>query len=589
MKVSDYIVKRLEECGLRHVFMLTGGMSMHLNESFGKSDKIKYICCIHEQAASFAAESYGRITNNLGVCVATAGPGATNTITGIAASWIESTPLLVLSGQVKRADIAPDPYLRQSGVQEVNIVEIVKPITKYAKLLTDHNTIRYEIDKAIYLATHGRKGPVLLDIPLDIQAIDISPDEQMAYEPEDTVPTIKQEQLNQVKTLLLKAKRPVIYSGAGIQMSDGNSEFHEFINKVKAPVVNSYNSMGLLSENNPYYVGRPGAVGQRAANFIVQKSDLLIVIGTRLSPLQTGYNYKGFAPNATIVMVDIDQHELDKPNIYPDVKIHGDAKDFLSGMNSILLKEEFNYSDWLTECKALNNEFPPTTKSTNKDEFINSYELMNCISSLMTSEDVYVGGRAGTCVDTAIQTFKVKENQQVYVTKGLSSMGYGLPAAIGGAYATGKRVVTVIGDGGFAMNLQELEIIAREQLPIKIFILDNSGYSTIRNTQRRIFNSHFVGCDKTSGVSLGNMRKIAEAYGLKTFSLDKHEDLHRIVNEVLSENGSVLCNVKIDPDQSIEPRQASYKMDNGQMASRPLEDMTPFLDREIIDGVMSSK
>lgn len=588
MKVSDYIIKRLEDFGVKHIFMLPGGMSMHLNESVGNSKSIKYICCIHEQSVSFAAESYARITNNLGVCMTTAGPGATNTITGIAASWIESTPLLVITGQVKRSDISKDPFLRQSGVQEVNVVEIVKPITKYAKLLTDPQTIRYELEKGIYLATHGRKGPVLLDIPLDIQAIDISPDEQMAYEPQDKVPTIEQEQLKQVKSLLSKAQRPVIYSGAGIQMANGETEFYEFINKVKAPVVNSYNSMGLLSENSPYYVGRPGAVGQRAANFIVQKSDLLIVIGTRLSPLQTGYNYKGFAPNATIVMVDIDKHELDKPNIHPDIKIHGDAKEFLSGMNAILQDYESNYSEWLNECKELYTKYPPTSTSANKAEFINSYSLMDCISRQMTSNDVYVGGRAGTCVDAAIQTFKVKEKQEVYVTKGLSSMGYGLPAAIGAAYATGgKQIVTVIGDGGFAMNLQELEIVARENLPIKIFILDNKGYSTMRNTQKRIFDSHFVGCSNESGVSLGNMCKIAEAYGIKTYSITNPSEMKRIVESVLKENCPILCNVKIDPDQSIEPRQASYKMDNGQMASKPLEDMNPPLDPKEINRIMS--
>lgn len=585
IKVSDYIVNFIADKGVGHVFMLPGGMAMHINDSLGRSSKIKYVCCINEQGGAFMAESYARVTNNLGVMVTTCGPAATNTVTGIAASWIESTPLLVITGQVKRADMNQNSTLRQLGVQEVNIKDIVTPITKYAAVVTDPQKIRYELEKAVWFASHGRKGPVLLDIPVDVQACRVETESLGGFEPFEENLTVDQDVIKEIVNLIETARRPVIYAGAGIQMSGAEVGFCHLIDKLRIPVVTNWNGMGILPHNHPLYVGRPGAVGQRAANFVIQNSDLVIVMGTRLSQLQTGFNYDGYARNAKIVMVDIDKAELDKPTLHLYHKINADVKDFINALLAENIKP-VDYSEWIEKCKGWNKRYPSLNPEWLKSEFVNSFYLVDEISSQMKSDDVYVSGRAGTCVDASIQAFKVKDGQQVFVTKGLSSMGNGLPAAIGAAYATGQKVVTVIGDGGFAMNIQELEVVKRDNLPIKMFILDNSGYSTIRNTQTNVFDKHFVGCDESSGLTLGNLRRVIEAYGIETFELRRNEDMKSIIADVLGLPGPVACVVRVDPEQPIVPRQASFRLPDGQMASRPLEDMKPLLSREELAQIM---
>lgn len=588
IKISDYIIKFLENEGVKHVFMFTGGMTMHINDSIGYATKLKPICMLHEQGCTFAAESYARITNNLGVVTATCGPGATNTLTGVACSWIESTPLLVITGQCKRADMARDPELRQLGVQEVRITEMAKPVTKYTTVIEDPQMIRYELEKAVYMAREGRPGPVLLDIPVDVQACRVDEDQLIGFVPDEKGSTIKMDQINEIVELLNNAKRPVIYAGAGVSIAKARETFRILVEKIGAPVLLHWNGIDLLENEHPLYAGRPGAVGQRAANFTLQNADVLITIGTRLALLQTGYNFAGYAKNAKHIMVDIDQAELDKKTLHPYMKVCSDAGEFI---NVLLARTDLNqndYSSWVAKAKEWMAKYPPL-KEVWKDnkEYVNSFYLMDCISSHMSTDDIYVGGRAGTCVDAAIQAFKVKKDQGVYVTKGLSSMGNGLPAAIGGAYATGKKVVCVNGDGGFVMNIQELEVVHRDNLPIKFFILDNQGYSTIRGTQTNVFNGHFVGCSPESGLTVGNIKKVAEAYGLKTFAINNYDEMESVVVEALAYDGPCLVNVWIDPFQPIEPRQASYKTPEGQMASRPLEDMKPLLPAEEIEEIMS--
>lgn len=588
IKVSDYIIKFLENEGVEHLFMFTGGMTMHINDSVGYSQKIKPVCMLHEQGCAFAAESYARITNNLGVLTATCGPGATNTVTGIACSWIESTPLLVITGQCKRADMAEDPSLRQLGVQEVRITEIVKPITKYTTVINDPLMIRYEMEKAVYICREGRPGPVLLDIPVDVQGCKVEESDLIGFTPELKQASIVDSQIDEIVELLNHAKRPVIYAGAGVSIANAREDFRCLIEKIGAPVLLHWNGMDLLESDHPLYAGRPGAVGQRAANFTLQNADLLITIGTRLALLQTGYNFEAYARNAKLVMVDIDRAELDKKTLHPYMKVCSDAGEFIKVLNnhSGLLKQD--YTSWVAKSKEWMSKYPPLKEVWKENkEYVNSFYLLDSISRNMTCEDVYVGGRAGTCVDAAIQAFNVKKNQGVYVTKGLSSMGNGLPAAIGGAYATGKKVVCVNGDGGFIMNIQELEVVRRDNLPIKFFILDNQGYSAIRATQKNIFGGHYVGCSPESGLSIGNIKAIAEAYGIKTYSINHFNEMDGIVKDALEYNGPCLVNVKVDPFQPIEPRQASYKTPEGQMASRPLEDMNPLLDRDELCEIMS--
>lgn len=587
IKVSDYIIKFLENEGVKHLFMFTGGMTMHINDSVGYSKKIKPICMLHEQGCAFAAESYARISNNLGVVTATCGPGATNTITGIACSWIESTPLLVITGQCKRADMAKDPALRQLGVQEVRITEIVKPITKYTIVIDEPKRIRYELEKAVYICREGRPGPVLLDIPVDVQGSFVDESDLLGFIPEEKKIILDETKINEIVELLNNAKRPVIYAGAGVSIANARKEFRSLIEKIGAPVLLHWNGIDLLESDHPLFAGRPGAVGQRAANFTLQNADVLITIGTRLALLQTGYNFEAYARNAKHIMVDIDQAELDKKTLHPYMKICLDAGEFIKTLNSRSDLQKKDYTSWISKTKEWMAKYPPLKEVWKENkEYVNSFYLIDCISKHMSAEDIYVGGRAGTCVDAAIQAFIVKKNQGIYVTKGLSSMGNGLPAAIGGAYATSKKVVCVNGDGGFVMNIQELEVVRRDNLPIKFFILDNQGYSTIRATQKNVFKGHYVGCSPESGLTLGNIKAIAEAYDLKTLSIERFEEMEYVVKEALNYEGPCLVNVKVDPFQPIEPRQASYKTPEGQMASRPLEDMNPLLPEEELKEIM---
>lgn len=588
IKVSDYIVEFLEKQGVKHIFMLPGGMAMHINDSVGYAKSLKPIFMLHEQACTFAAESYARITNNLGVVCTTCGPAATNTLTGVACSWIESTPLLVITGQVKRADLAQDPNLRQLGVQEVNIVDMARSITKYCKLITDPDTIKYELEKAVYLCKEGRPGPVLLDIPVDVQACKIDESILTGFKPPQVNDyKISDSDIQMVISKIEKAKRPVFYVGAGVNIASAANDFRKLAEKLNIPVLVHWNGMNLLESEHPLYMGHPGAVGQRAANFILQNSDLLITIGTRLALLQTGYNFAGYAKNAFHVMVDIDMAELNKPTLHPDLKIQGDAGIFIRKLLSADIYPN-DYTRWIARGKKWNKRYPSLNPDWLKDSnYVNSFYFVDELSRQMKAEDVYCGGRAGTCVDAVIQAFNVKRGQGVYVTKGLSSMGNGLPAAIGAAYATGRKVIIVNGDGGFVMNIQELEVIRRDNLPIKIFVLDNQGYSTVRNTQTNVFDSHFVGCNAASGLTVGNIKGVAEAYGIKTFVLKHSENLKSTVSDVLNYDGPALCMVWVDPAQPIIPRQANYKTPEGQITSRPLEDMRPLLDRKELEEIMS--
>lgn len=588
IKVSDYIINFLEQQNVKHIFMLSGGMAMHIDDSVGYAKSMKPICMLHEQACTFAAESYARITNNLGVVCTTCGPAATNTLTGVACSWIESTPLLVLTGQVKRPDINQDSNLRQLGVQEVNIVEMAKPITKYSKLILDPNMIQCELEKAVYLCKEGRPGPVLLDIPVDVQACRVDEALMPHFEkPKQALLEIDDSLIDKVVSLLEFAKRPVFYVGAGVNVANASEKFRRLAEKLNIPVLVHWNGMSLLENSHHLFMGHPGAVGQRAANFVLQNADLLISIGTRLALLQTGYNFAGYAKNAYHVMVDVDQAELDKTTLHPNLKVLGDAGDFIEKLLTRNIHVG-DFANWIALGKKWNAKYSSLNPEWLKNsKYVNSFYFVDELSKQMTAEDVYCGGRAGTCVDAVIQAFHVKRKQGVYVTKGLSSMGNGLPAAIGAAYATGKKVVCVNGDGGFVMNIQELEVIRRDKLPIKIFILDNQGYSAIRNTQTNVFNGHFVGCNSQSGLTLGNIKGVAEAYGIKTFELKHADNMAHTISEVLNYDGSALCMVWVDPAQPIEPRQANYRTPEGQMASRPLEDMRPLLDREELEQIMS--
>lgn len=588
IKVSDYIIDFLVKQGVKDCFMLVGGGAMHLNDSAGSHPGMNYVCCLHEQACAMAAESYARCKRDLGVAIVTTGPGVTNTVTAIGAAWIESTPLFVISGQVKRADSLENTGVRSMGVQELEVIPIVESITKYAVKLKDPQMVRYELEKCVAIARQGRPGPVLLDVPLDVQASFVEEDSLVSYNDEYKKPVIKAETLEEVVKLLETAKRPVFYGGGGVYMSNASDAFVQLAEKYNIPVMTTWNGIDIIWNEHPLYMGRPGGIGQRAANFIIQSCDLLVTFGTRLASLQTGFNYDDYARDAKMVMVDIDPAELDKAKLHPYLKVECDVKDFIEQM----LKREVNIPDhqnWIKACKAVVSQFPNINDEWRKqDEPANSYLLVESLSKQMKADDVYCGGRAGTCVDTIIHAFQVKKGQRVIATKGLSSMGYGLPAAIGAAVAyPGKKIVINNGDGGFVMNIQELAVVKHLNLPLKIFVLNNHGYATIVSTQTNVFKGHFVGCNSDSNLELGDIKAVAEAYGIKTYSINKNSEIEDVVAKVLNYDGPVLCDVNVSIVQPIQPRQASFKNEKGQMQSRPLEDMRPFLEKEEIDAILN--
>lgn len=584
IKVSDYLIKCLEKTGAKHMFMIPGGGAMHLNDSLGRSKKIQYICTQHEQAAAIAAEAYARVNNKIGLLMVTTGPGGTNALTGIAGAYLESTPVFVVSGQVKRADMIHTAGLRQQGMQELDIISMVKPITKYCALVDEPQLIRYHIERALYEATSGRKGPVWLDIPLDVQATMVEEETLVGYIPPDFMPEKNLERsILQIIDALNKSKRPVLLAGNGIRLADAVSEFEKLIEVLNIPVLTTWNGIDLIEEENPLYYGRPGGLGHRYANFMQQNSDFFFSLGARLNLLQTGYNFDGFAKDALKVMVDIDSAELIKTNVRPDIAVCADAgkviRELLKNRDLIRRKER---REWFAYGDRMKKKYPLVQGAYWKQpEFVNPYCLIETISKYMGKNDIYVSGSSGSCIDISMQTFRVKKGQRVFCTKGLASMGYGLPSAVGACLASGgRKTVGVNGDGGFVMNIQELETIRRLKLPIKIFVLYNKGYGAIKATQTNIFEGHLVACDETSGLSLPDVAEIAKAYGLKTEVIKNMVELDEKVKAVLDYEGAVIAEVWTPIGVTASPKQVSYKREDGQMESLPLEFMTPLLSDE---------
>lgn len=584
IKVSDYVIRRLEETGVRHMFMLPGGGAMHLNDSLGKSNIIQFVTCLHEQGCAIAAEAYARVTNKIGLLMVTTGPGGTNALTGVAGAFLESTPMFVVSGQVKRLDMINGQGVRHQGMQELDIVSVVKPITKYAALVDDPQMIRYHMERALYEATHGRKGPVWLDIPLDVQASMVDESALIGYTPAPEIPhTHLEKQVLQVIELLNKADRPVLMAGNGIRLADGIAEFEELMQVLDIPVLTTWNGIDLIEETNHLYYGRPGGLGHRYANFMQQNSDFFLSIGARLNLLQTGYNFDGFARAATKVMVDIDNAELHKTNVRPDLPICADAKAFIQ----LLLKnrhliEKKDRTEWFAYGNRMKEKYPIVPQEYWKQpELVNTYCLLETISKYMTADEVYVSGSSGSCIDISMQTFRVKKGQRVFCTKGLASMGYGLPSSIGACLASGgKRTVGVNGDGGFMMNIQELETIRRLNLPIKLFVLCNDGYGAIVATQTNLFNGHLVASNRNSNLSIPSVSKVADAFGLKTMVIESNAELDVKVQEALKYDGPVIVEVRTPIGLTAKPKQISYKRSDGQMESLPLEFMSPAISDE---------
>jgi len=582
IKVSDFIAKFIaeHEDTAKTIFMVSGGGNMHLIDSLGKNENLEYVCNHHEQACAIAAEGYARVSNKIGIAYVTTGPGGTNAITGVYGAWVDSIPTMIISGQVKfQTTIASQPELnlRQLGDQEVNIVDIVRPITKYAVMRTDKNSIKFHLQKAVYEAKHGRPGPVWLDVPLDIQGAMVDEADLVEFKiPEEPKLDTK---IPQVLDALKAAKRPVIIVGNGVTLAGANEEFLKLIEILKIPVIGTFARYDIVRNDHELFFGRYGTIGNRAANFVVQNSDLIIAVGARLNIRAVSYNWEFFGREAKKILVDIDENELNKKTIAADIKIKSDAKAFVSDLRSAL-KNKPDFESWLEICKNYRKNYPTIEPFRQVVQgCVDSYNFFDILSS-DKPDLVYVFGNGTACV-SSYQSLRLYKNQKVVVNSGCASMGYDLPAAIGACFANGKgNTICVTGEGSLQMNIQELQTIIHHRLPIKIFVLNNAGYISIRNTQNNFFKGHKVGSDKDSGVSFPDIVKLAEVYGFEACRIENQLNLKRELEKILSKPGAVVCEIMLSPTEKMEPKLSSEIKPDGKMISKPLEDMFPFLPRE---------
>ncbi len=598
MRVSDYIVKRIAEFGVQHVFLVTGGGAMHLNDAFGRNKSLKYIACHHEQACAMAAESYYRMSGKLAAVNVTSGPGGTNAITGVLGAWLDSLAMIVISGQVKWETLVRSTGLplRQLGDQEFDIVPMVKHTTKYAEMVTDPKTIRYHVERALHLATTGRPGPVWLDIPMNVQGAIIDSDELKGYDPiEDAqekpsadIPVVTKEIWQRLKA----SKRPIVFVGSGVRIGKAQKQLIEFLDKTGLPVVTAWNAHDLVWDDHASYVGRPGTIGDRAGNFAVQNADFLLVLGSRLNIRQVSYNWKAFARKAFKVVVDIDSTELKKPTITPDLPIHADVRDVLTELlKTAPSATALEHQEWLKWCLERKKKYPTVLPEYwEGKEAVNPYCFTDALFSELKEDDLVVTGDGTACVVT-FQAAKIKKGQRLYTNSGCASMGYDLPAAIGAAVSleskdSKKRIICLAGDGSIQMNLQELQTIVTHKLPIKIFVFNNQGYHSIRQTQGSYFPDNIVGCGVESGLSFPDFGKLANAYGIPFRRCVTHAELKATIQATVCEEGPQLCEVVLDLKQQFSPKLASRKLPDGRMVSPALEDLFPFLSREELKSNM---
>ena len=547
MKLSDYMADFLVEHGVRDMFMLTGGGAMHLDDSFGHKQGLNCVFNHHEQACAIGAEAYTRLTNRLCAVCVTSGPGGTNAITGVLGGWLDSIPMLVISGQVKRETTtwATDVPLRQLGDQEYNIVASVAPMTKYAVMVTEPNEIRYHLEKALYLATYGRGGPVWLDIPLDVQAARIDPSALAGFDPKEVesqeVPCYDRALTQQILEKIHSAKRPVVLAGSGVRLSGAYDVFLAAIEKLNIPVVTAWNAHDALYNSHPLYCGRPGTLGTRGGNFIVENSDLLLVLGCRLNVRQISYNYKDFAKNAYKIIVDIDRYELQKPTVTPDLPVWACVSDVVMAIAESDYVKNPAHSKWLAWCRQIDQKYPAVLKSYYDNPTpMNPYAFMQELFDRLDEGETVVTGNGSACV-VSFQVATIKPGQRLFTNSGCAAMGYGFPAAIGACVARkGERVVCIDGDGSFQMNLQELQTVVYNHFNLKLVYLNNNGYHSIRQTQTNLFQPPLVGVCDGNGLSFPDMEKIAAAYGIPYFRLTDIRQAGQAIEAFLNVQGPVV-------------------------------------------------
>lgn len=597
-KVSDFVVRFVAGMGIKHIFLVTGGGAMHLNQSLADCREIQAICNSHEQASAICAEGYAKATNGVGVAMVTTGPGGTNAVTGVAGAWLDSTPTLYISGQVKRPDRMFDTEgnplgMRQLGVQEVDIVSIVRPITKYAVTVLEPSEICFHMEKAFFLATNGRPGPVWIDIPLDVQASQIEETVLLRhFDATGVLPTLPQVEdrrkrlAGEVSRLIDRfntAERPLLFAGNGIRLAHAEAEFSQVRKFLDIPTVATWCAADLVPSDEATFVGRPGSVAARGANFALQNCDFLLTIGVRLDFAITGYAPQHLARGAHKAVVDIDPAELRKLSPYLDQPITEDAKTFLSEV--LRQKTSMRGKDrgaWTNRCTDWKTLYPVVTEEHRKRSGrVSIFNLAEVLGTECTAEHRHVCGNAGSAIEIYLLACPTPHSQRIYHTAGLGAMGYAIPMAIAVALANpGHDVIAVDGDGGFQFNIQELQTIAYHNLPIKFFVLNNNGYASIRASQLTYFGGASIGCDEGTGLSLPDLSKIASSYGLQSAIIHDQANLRGDIKRILAMKGPVIVDVRVIADEMREPRLSSYQKPDGSFVSRPLEDLFPFLSRD---------
>jgi acetolactate synthase I/II/III large subunit len=586
IKLSDYVMKLLAQRGVDTYFTVSGGGIMHLLDSMGTHGGIKYYCNYHEQACAIAAEGWARVRNRPCGCLITLGPGAINAISGIVGAWFDSVPMIVIAGQVRRDLIADYSKVRQMGPQEANTVGVATPVTKYAKTILDPQMVRYEIEKAYYLAVSGRPGPVLIDIPLDVQAAQIDETQLKGFDPAELGEAWSRPEMVQGVAQALEwlraARRPVLVGGTGVRMGDAHELFLELAEKLGLPVVLPYTAKDLIPESHPLNFGIFGTAGQRRANFTVQNSDLVLSCASGFSLSKVGFNFKGFAPKAKKIMVDIDAGQLHNQVIKPDFAVLADVKAFLQELLRQSEGRALSPSPkWLPACRHWRERYPIILPEYFDDQkHVNSYVFMDRLADHLKEGDVFVAGNGLDCV-TYYQSYKVKVGQRSMISNNWGSMGWDLPLSIGACVGNGRRpTICMTGDGSIQMNIQELLFLQVHQLPLKIFIFNNRGYSSIRATQNAFFKGRFVGADPASGVGNPNFEKLAHAYEIPYFNIKTNAELDSVISSALATAGPAICEVNLAVEQGITPKASAFTRPDGTIESRPLEDMAPFLSRE---------
>ncbi len=594
IKLARYVAEFLVKNGISDCFMVTGGGAMHLDDALGHQDGLHCVFNHHEQACSIAAEGYTRMTGKLAAVCVTSGPGGTNAITGVMGGWLDSIPMFILSGQVKRETTiwsCPDLGLRQLGDQEFDIIGSVSNMTKYAVMVTNPDEIAYHLEKALFLALNGRGGPVWLDIPLDVQGAVIETDDLIHFRPEAekpwAAPSLKPGVAQTILEKIRQARAPLILAGTGIRLGNAEDKFLKLLDKLQIPVVTAWNANDTVPHDSPCFAGMPGTVGTRPGNFAVQNCDLLLSLGCRLNIRMIGYNHYNFAKNAYKIIVDIDPKELIKPTVKPDMPVNANVSDLIDEMLALEYLPEEKHAAWVAWCHALVAKYPAAQASyrNNGEGLINPYIFADKLFDHLTPDDRIICGNGSACVVT-FQACKIKQGQRMFTNSGCAAMGYGFPAAVGVAVSdNSRRTVCIDGDGSVMMNLQELATVAQNKLDIKLILLNNNGYHSIRQTQTNLFKPPFIGIDPASGVSFPDFGKLAEAFGVKYFTLDSETNCDAVLEQALNCDGPCICEAVVDPKQNFAPKSSSKVLPDGRIVSPSLEDMFPFLDREEFDAI----